>query len=99
MKLLSHDVEKGDYSALVRLSAGGTLPRRRHVGIEEMWMVDGIAVLGEVEMKSGEYLRADAGSEHPAVRSIVGCTFFIRSNESDEILPDEKSGTPGRAGR
>ena len=96
MKLLSHEGEKGDYTALVRLSRGATLPRRRHVGIEEMWMVEGVAMIGEVELRSGEYVRADGGSEHPAIRSVAGCTFFIRGNENDEMLPEGKSGRPDR---
>jgi anti-sigma factor ChrR (cupin superfamily) len=94
VKLLSHDGDKGDYSALVRLSRGAILPRRRHVGVEEMWMVEGVALIGEVEIRNGEYVRADAGTEHPAIRSISGCTFLIRGNENDEILSDGKSVRP-----
>ena len=86
VKLLSHDAEGGEYTALIRLSKGSTLPPRRHVSTEEMWMIEGVAIVGEIEMKAGEYSKGDAGSVHPKVVSINGCTFLLRGNENDEIL-------------
>jgi hypothetical protein len=86
VKLLSHDTERGEYTALIRLSKGSSLPPRRHVSTEEMWMIEGVALVGEIEMRAGEYSKGDAAAVHPKIVSTSGCTFLLRGNENDEIL-------------
>lgn len=87
MKLLYHNPENGgEYTALVRLDAGAVLPHRRHVKPEEMWMVSGAAKVGDLEMRAGEYTRAEAGSHHPRITSAQGCVFLLRGFDDDEIL-------------
>ncbi len=85
VKLLYHDGRTGAYTALVRLAPGGVFPSRRHVALEEMFMVTGSAIVGPVEMRAGEYSRAEEGSVHPPIRSDGGCTFLVCGSENDEM--------------
>jgi anti-sigma factor ChrR (cupin superfamily) len=90
VKLLAHDADTGDFTAIVRLSKGSALPSRRHVSHEEMWMIEGVAIVGGIEMNAGEYSRSDPGAVHPKIVSTGGCTFLLRGNENDEILSEGK---------
>jgi hypothetical protein len=86
VKLLYHNNKSGTYTALVRLAPGAQFPPRKHVQTEEMFMVSGSALVGEVEMRAGEYCRADEGSVHPPIRSVQGCSFLLSGSENDEML-------------
>lgn len=87
MKLLYHNPENGgEYTALVRLDSGAVLPQRRHVKSEEMWVVSGGARVGGVEIRAGEYTRAEPGSVHPKIATASGCVFLLKGYDDDEIL-------------
>jgi hypothetical protein len=90
VKLLTVDEATTSYTAVVRLSPGASLPARKHLREEEMWMLTGSAVIGLVEMNAGEYCRAEAGAAHPKITSSRGCTFLLRGNENDELLPESR---------
>lgn len=88
VKLLYHNNQTGQYTALVRLAPGSTFPSRRHAKLEEMYLVSGAAVAGTVDMRVGDYSRAEEGSIHPPIRSETGCTFLVSGSEHDEMLAE-----------
>ncbi len=89
IKLLFRDARSGVYTALVRLGPGSSIGRRRHTAAEEMLLVSGIATIGHVEMRAGEYCRAEAETVHDRITTTTGCTFFLCGSEHDEFLDDE----------
>jgi ChrR Cupin-like domain len=89
LKLLYHDNQTGSYTALVRLAPATVFPARRHVAAEEMFLVSGVATIGSVEMRSGEYMRATEGSGHPEIRTASGCVFLVSGSEHDEMLAED----------
>jgi len=86
LKLLFRDPVVGGYTALVKLDAGAELPSHRHAADEEMYVVEGVAMVGEDEMCSGDYCRAAAGSVHGTIKSAVGCMLYLKGSEHDEVL-------------
>lgn len=86
LKLLFRDPAAGTYTALVKLDAGAELPSHRHAADEEMYVVEGVAMVGEDEMCSGDYCRAATGSVHGAIKSAVGCMLYLKGSEHDEVL-------------
>jgi quercetin dioxygenase-like cupin family protein len=73
---------------LVRMVAGAAIPKHRHAGAEDILLVDGTLVMGDVTMRSGEYCHAEPGSVHARAVSPSGCTFLLIGSEKNEILPD-----------
>lgn len=88
LKLLWRDADSGDYTALLHLAPGTTLPSRRHAAVEEMLLVEGSATVGTWEMRPGEYCRAEAGSVHEPIKTEEGCTYFVTGSEHDEIVEE-----------
>ena len=87
-KLMHRDPRSGLYTALLRLSPGALVPGRRHVAVEEIYVVSGVATLDGHDLEAGDYLRAEADSVHPSMTTKNGCTLFVVSSDHDEILED-----------
>lgn len=75
------------YSTIVvRMGPGAHFPKHRHTEAEECYVLEGdIEMCGRV-FRSGDYIRAEAGSIHEGVYSKSGCTLLILSSEMNEIL-------------
>jgi hypothetical protein len=87
-KLLHRDPRSGLFTALLRLSPGALLPSRRHVAIEEIYVVSGVVTLDGHDCEAGDYLRAEADTVHPSMTTKNGCTLFVVSSDHDEVLED-----------
>jgi anti-sigma factor ChrR (cupin superfamily) len=85
---MHRDPRSGLYTALLRLSPGALVPGRRHVAVEEIYVVSGVATLDGHDLEAGDYLRAEADSVHPSMTTKNGCTLFVVSSDHDEILED-----------
>lgn len=86
VKLLFRNPQAGLYTALLKLEAGACLPAHRHAAVEEMYVVDGVAMVGETEMCAGDYCRSEPGSVHETIRTAVGCTILLMGSERDEVF-------------
>lgn len=86
VKLLFRDPESGRYTALMRIAPGTSLPPRLHAGHEEMLVIAGTAMVGDSEIRVGEYCRAEPNSTHPSISTATGCTLFVSGSELDEVL-------------
>ncbi len=78
--------EDSSYSAIIKMDPGAMLPAHRHMAPEEMFLLEGFALLGEVEARAGDHLVAAPGSVHEAFASPDGCTFLLMASEHDEIF-------------
>ena len=89
-KLLHQDDQTGRYTALLSLDPGARLPGHKHSTVEEIYVIDGTAVIGAVEVGPGAYCRSEPGSVHGAMQTPDGCTLFVIGCERDELLYDDE---------
>jgi hypothetical protein len=94
LKLLFRNPQQGIYTALLRLDAGAALPSHRHAATEEMYIVEGVAMIGEIEMCAGDYCRSEPGSVHERIRTAVGCTILLTGSERDEVFDGPPKSEP-----
>ncbi|MBI1745286.1 MAG: cupin domain-containing protein [Acidobacteria bacterium] len=74
--LYSHPIH--NYStSLVRLDAGFSYPRHRHLDTEELYVIDGQCSIDDQEFGPGDYIRAAEGSVHEITQTVHGCTLLV----------------------
>ncbi len=86
-RVLAEDTSAGRRTFLTRMCDGASLPRHRHVGIEEIYLIEGHLEVSGVDMRSGDYCRADPDTIHEPVTSRGGCVFLVHASTGDEALP------------
>ena len=87
VKTLRRDRGSGEYTSLLRLEPGAQLAKHRHRASGEMFVLEGSAVIGSVEVHAGYYAYAVPGAVHEAVQSREGCVMLVVGSDADEILP------------
>jgi len=85
-KVLFDDARRGFTTAMVRMTAGTHYPSHRHAGVEELYLLEGDLLVGDVPMRPGDYCRGEAGSIHAEIFTNGGCLFMVTSSHHDEIL-------------
>jgi hypothetical protein len=86
VKTLRRDHRSGVYTSLLRLEPGAQLARHRHRTTGEMFIVEGAALIGDVEARAGYYCYAIAGAVHEPILSKEGCVMLLVGSESDEEI-------------
>jgi anti-sigma factor ChrR (cupin superfamily) len=71
------------------MAPGSRLPSHKHVIAEEIYVIEGSALIGTVEASEGAYCRSEPESIHVAIVSPDGCTLLVLGSERDELLDDE----------
>lgn len=84
-KLLARDPEHGTRTQLVRFAPGARYPRHRHVGTEEIFLLEGSVSVNGVLLVAGDYCRSEPGTEESGTWSETGGLALIVSSEHDEI--------------
>ena len=69
LKDLHASAETGTLTTLIRVATKTPFPPRPHGYIEDLYLIEGDAWVGDVYMSAGDYCRAQAGTEHNHVRS------------------------------
>jgi hypothetical protein len=77
IKLLHRDEATGARTVLVRMGADLLFPPHPHHVIEDLYLIEGEAWVGDVFMRAGDYCRAPAGTEHNDVRSGPGGSLAV----------------------
>ena len=83
MKMLFRDADGEGFTALFRLEPGARLPRHRHVGVEQTYVLEGSLVDADGACTAGNFVWRQPGSVHEA-HSPDGCLsigIFQRPNE------------------
>src|SRR5262245_32031325 len=73
VRVLYRDAIKQVTTILMRMDAGSTLPSHPHGGAEECYVIDGDFESFGTMFRTGDYVRAPAGSQHCPSYSRNGC--------------------------
>jgi anti-sigma factor ChrR (cupin superfamily) len=76
-KLLSGGPHPGYEVMLIALAAGAKVPDHHHVGSEEIYLLSGHLHTEGHLMKPGDFVRAEAGTDHHQVVSPDGCLALL----------------------
>ncbi len=69
LKWLYRDAASGARTALIRMEPNLLFPEHPHPQIEDLYLVEGDAWVGDTPIHAGDYCRAEAGTAHTDVRS------------------------------
>ncbi len=85
-KQLFVDPTRNTVTTLVRMQPGSRIPKHRHRGIEECYVIEGDACTNNETLNAGDYTCAMAGSVHHPISSVNGALLLLVSPESYEVL-------------
>ena len=84
-RALFRNNESGGRSSFVRLKQGSRVPRHTHHGTEEVVVIAGTVRIGGDELREGDYLYTEPGSEHDVV-AVTDAVIFVSSQKSTPIV-------------
>ena len=85
VKQLFGDPATGLHTFLVRMSPGARIPRHKHTGVEQCFILEGDLRSGGAVNFSGDYLCAQPGTIHEQLTSEQGALLLIVAPESYEV--------------
>lgn len=86
IKVLRRDPAAGRAPTfLLRFAPGASYPNHRHPAGEEVFVLEGEARFGALQLEAGDYLYTPPGATH-AVFSRTGCVMLLVVPEAVEVL-------------
>lgn len=86
MRILNKDIKLKRMTVLMRFEPGASYPAHAHGQDEECLMLEGDLDFGEYVLKTGDYLRMAAGTEHGVARSRNGCVCLVTTALPDTLV-------------
>jgi anti-sigma factor ChrR (cupin superfamily) len=87
VNILRRDEQTYDATVLIRMRPGCSYPAHRHVGLEEVFILQGGYRDSRGERRAGEYLINEAGSAHaPAALEGEDCIMLAIAHGGIELL-------------
>src|SRR5207302_10784302 len=87
VNVLRRDEQSHDATALIRMQPGCRYPAHRHVGPEEVFILQGGSRAQQSERRGGEYILNEAGSAHaPAALEGDDCSILAVALGGIELL-------------
>lgn len=86
LKRLYVDTNTGIATSLVRMLPGTALPMHRHLGVEQVFVIEGDCNIAGHGLVAGDYHRADAGTTHETTYTVDGTLFLLIAPEGYEVL-------------
>lgn len=86
VKVLFFDPVSRRATALVRMAPGTSYAPHRHTEAEELYVLEGGCFCGGRELSTGDYHRAEAGTEHHDTSSDEGCLLLVISSPQNKML-------------
>jgi anti-sigma factor ChrR (cupin superfamily) len=86
MKQLYVDHSIGLATSLVKMLPGTSLPRHRHNGVEQFYVIEGDCHVHGETLGAGDYHRAEAGSIHNTTYTLQGTMFLLVAPVTYEVL-------------
>jgi anti-sigma factor ChrR (cupin superfamily) len=85
-KILNMDTTRGRLTALVRMAPGSSYNDHRHLGTEEVLVLEGSCYCGGRLLRKGDYHRAEVGTIHLDTRTDEGSLMLISAPLQNETL-------------
>ena len=93
VNILRRDEQTGDATVLIRMQPGCGYPAHRHIGIEEVFIIQGGYRDSSGDRRAGEYFINEAGSaHHPVALDGEDCVMIAFAHGGIEILDTETRG-------
>ena len=87
LKVLRRDEASGDATVLIRMRAGCSYPAHRHVGPEEVFVLQGGYRDAAGEHRAGDYVVNGAGSaHHPTALAGEDCVMLAVAHSGIELV-------------
>lgn len=86
IKRLYMDAASGLATSIVKMPAGAALPRHRHRGVEQFFILEGECYVHGEKLGPGDYHRAETGSVHDSTYTVNGTTLLLVAPEGYEVL-------------
>jgi hypothetical protein len=86
VKNLFTDADSGISTSLVRMLPGTSLPVHKHIGVEQVFVLEGDCDVAGQNLGPGDYHRAEEGSIHESTRTVNGTMFLLIAPERYEVL-------------
>jgi quercetin dioxygenase-like cupin family protein len=87
IKFLYQHPKTKEVTQLVRFEPGARLPPHHHTADERCLVVKGDVSMGKSVVHAGDFVWAEAGSEHQVITSEKGCVLLIVASPKDEYSP------------
>jgi anti-sigma factor ChrR (cupin superfamily) len=88
MRVLAVNAASGYATLLLDVAPGTRFPAHRHGGAEECYVVSGSLFTCNRRLGPGDFVHADAGTEHPELWTDEGCVVILVAPR-DEHLPQQ----------
>lgn len=87
VNILRRDENSGDATVLIRMRPGFSYPAHRHLGLEEVFILQGGYRDHEGEWRAGEFIENEARSIH-APKALEGedCIMVVFAHQGIELL-------------
>lgn len=86
-KTLYVDQSRGIVTSLVRMLPGTALPTHKHLGDEQLYVLEGDCIIHGTRLGPGDFHHASAGSIHESTYTVGGTTFLLIAPANYELLP------------
>ncbi len=90
MKLLWQDEQSEAFTAMFRMAPGATLPKHRHCGIEQTFVLEGSLVDNDGACTAGNFVWRDVGSVHSACAP-DGCLMIGIFQQANEFFDEDST--------
>lgn len=86
LKRLHVDPATGIATSIVKMMPGTALPIHQHIGVEQIYVIEGDCQVAGHQLSSGDYHRAEAGSTHETTSTVGGTLLLLIAPERYEVL-------------
>lgn len=86
IKRLFVDNANGLATSLVKMLPGTSLPRHRHRGVEQFFVIEGDCCVHGEKLGPGDYHRAETGSVHESTYTVDGTMLLLVAPDGYDVL-------------
>jgi len=86
VKPLFVDPSTKTMTTLMKMSPGSELPKHRHIGVEQCYVIEGEMIVGGIQYVAGDFFCAMPGTIHETVRSDIGGLILIVAPDHYETI-------------
>jgi quercetin dioxygenase-like cupin family protein len=86
IKLLFSDPANQTVTTLLRMRPGSVIPRHKHIGVEQCYVISGDMVVGDTQYTAGDFFVAMPDTIHETITSANGGVILIVSPDHYEVV-------------